>query len=383
MKLKLVGILMIPIFLLVILIVIIFMIFGGNEKSNVMDLDCANNLGISGNQISKDTEKNAQIIWNYLINQGWSKAAIAGVLGNLQQESNINPTSTNSRSGAHGIAQWLGNRLTNEKSFAAEHSKDPDSIQAQVMFLYEEANGAEKTNLGDYAKNSTDPVIAAVQWELRFERAGKNEANNTVRASNAQYWYNKFKDSTGDNSNSNTVEITETDQTCDKNAGEALSVSGPTDKWWTDLSAWANKWADKVPDNYLLGGNPSNLDNSATAKAVHGVTDCSGFTYWAFNKIGITLTRTSQTQWSQDVDEVKKEDAKAGDLVFFYSSVNDGAGSGYSHVGIYIGNGQMIDEENSGIKKTNVWQANNPTYGNWSKVSYGRIRASLLPDKYK
>ncbi|AUJ29798.1 phage tail tip lysozyme [Liquorilactobacillus hordei] len=383
MKLKLVGILMIPIFLLVILIVIVFMIFGGNEKSNIMDLDCANNLGISGNQISKDTEKNAQIIWNYLINQGWSKAAIAGVLGNLQQESNINPTSTNSHSGAHGIAQWLDNRLTNEKSFAAEHSKDPDSIQAQVMFLYEEANGAEKSNLGDYAKNSTDPAIAAVQWKLRFERAGKNEANNTVRASNAQYWYNKFKDSTGDNSNSNTVEITETDQTCDKNAGEALSVSGPTDKWWTDLSAWANKWADKAPDNYLLGGNPSNLDNSATAKAVHGATDCSGFTYWAFNKIGITLTRTSQTQWSQDVDEVKKEDAKAGDLVFFYSSVNDGAGSGYSHVGIYIGNGQMIDEENSGIKKTNVWQANNPAYGNWSKVSYGRIKASLLTDKYK
>lgn len=53
--------------------------------------------------------------------------------------------------------------------------------------------------------------------------------------------------------------------------------------------------------------NPSNLDNSATAKAVHGATDCSGFTYWVFNKIGITLTRTSQTQWSQDVDEVKKK----------------------------------------------------------------------------
>lgn len=43
----------------------------------------------------------------------------------------------------------------------------------------------------------------------------------------------------------------------------------------------------------------------------------------------------------------------------------------------------MIDEENSGIKKTNVWQVNNPAYGNWSKVSYGRIKASLLPDKYK
>lgn len=103
MKLKLVRILTIPIFLLIIIIVIVFMIFGGNEKSNVMDLDYANNLGISGNQVSKDIEKNAQIIWNYLINQDWSKAAVAGVLGNLQQESNVNPTSTNNCRGSMGI----------------------------------------------------------------------------------------------------------------------------------------------------------------------------------------------------------------------------------------------------------------------------------------
>lgn len=383
MKLKLVGILMIPIFLVVIIIVFIFIADNSNDKDTTSNLDCANNLNLAGNQVSKDTEKNAQIIWNYLVDKGWTKTAVAGVLGNLQQESNIDPTSTNPSSGAHGIAQWLNGRSTNQKSFAKAHNKNSDSIQAQVMFLYEEANGTEKANLGDYAKNSTDPAIAAIQWQLRFERAGEDEANNSGRAQYAQYWYNKFKDTKVDSSNSNMTTITETSETCDTEAGRVLKVSGSTTKWWNDLSKWANKWADQTPNNYSLGGNPANLDNAATAKAIQGATDCSGFTYWAFNKIGIPLTRTSQTQWNQNIDEVKKRDAKAGDLVFFYDPVDSGAGAGYSHVGIYIGNNQMIDQQGAGIRKEKVWEANNPGYGTWTKVSYGRIKESILPDKYK
>lgn len=79
----------------------------------------------------------------------------------------------------------------------------------------------------------------------------------------------------------------------------------------------------------------------------------------------------------------KKRDAKAGDLVFFYDPVDSGAGAGYSHVGIYIGNNQMIDQQGAGIRKEKVWEANNSGYGTWTKVSYGRIKESILPAKYK
>ena len=34
---------------------------------------------------------NAQYIWNYLRNEGWTKNAVAGMLGNMQSESSINP----------------------------------------------------------------------------------------------------------------------------------------------------------------------------------------------------------------------------------------------------------------------------------------------------
>ena len=68
--------------------------------------------------------------------------------------------------------------------------------------------------------------------------------------------------------------------------------------------------------------------------------DCSGFTYYVFkNKAGIILPRTSSAQ-SKYGKAVSKSNLRAGDLVFFDTN---GANNGQvSHVGLYIGNGQMI-----------------------------------------
>ncbi|MDU1201529.1 MAG: SH3 domain-containing protein [Clostridiales bacterium] len=68
--------------------------------------------------------------------------------------------------------------------------------------------------------------------------------------------------------------------------------------------------------------------------------DCSGFTYYVFkNKAGIILPRTSSAQ-SKYGTYVSRNNLRAGDLVFFDTN---GANNGQvSHVGLYIGNGQMI-----------------------------------------
>ena len=68
--------------------------------------------------------------------------------------------------------------------------------------------------------------------------------------------------------------------------------------------------------------------------------DCSGFTYYVFkNKAGIVLPRTSSAQ-SKYGTSVSWSNLKAGDLMFFDTN---GANNGQvSHVGLYIGNGQMI-----------------------------------------
>ena len=67
--------------------------------------------------------------------------------------------------------------------------------------------------------------------------------------------------------------------------------------------------------------------------------DCSGLTSFAYKAAGVSIPRTSSAQ-STFGTPVSKADLKPGDLVFFYSPV--------SHVGMYIGNGQMVHSSSAG-----------------------------------
>ncbi|WKD58972.1 C40 family peptidase [Corynebacterium caspium] len=68
--------------------------------------------------------------------------------------------------------------------------------------------------------------------------------------------------------------------------------------------------------------------------------DCSGFTSWVYSQVGKAIPRTSQSQVAAGVP-VAYNDLRPGDIVAFYG--------GASHVGIYAGNGQIIDALNSGV----------------------------------
>lgn len=73
--------------------------------------------------------------------------------------------------------------------------------------------------------------------------------------------------------------------------------------------------------------------------------DCSGFTQYVFGRVGIDINRSCYYQLQCGVI-VAREDLQCGDLVFFE---NTGDGGFASHVGIYIGNGQMIHAGSNGI----------------------------------
>lgn len=67
--------------------------------------------------------------------------------------------------------------------------------------------------------------------------------------------------------------------------------------------------------------------------------DCSGLTGWAYAQAGISLPRTSQGQANAGT-RVTQAQLQPGDLVFYYS--------GLSHVGMYVGNGQIIHAPRTG-----------------------------------
>ncbi len=77
--------------------------------------------------------------------------------------------------------------------------------------------------------------------------------------------------------------------------------------------------------------------------------DCSGFTMYIYQGFGYTLPHSATAQLSYG-SYVAKEELQMGDLVFFLDSRY--AGSGASHVGIYIGGGKFIHAPNPSERVT-------------------------------
>lgn len=62
--------------------------------------------------------------------------------------------------------------------------------------------------------------------------------------------------------------------------------------------------------------------------------DCSGLVMWAYAQVGISLLHFTGDQWNEG-EHVSRDQLEPGDLVFFYADLG--------HVGLYIGNGLMVD----------------------------------------
>ena len=74
--------------------------------------------------------------------------------------------------------------------------------------------------------------------------------------------------------------------------------------------------------------------------------DCSGLVQYVYGQLGVSLPRTSEQQAEVGTPVASLADAQPGDLVFFAGS--DGTASAPGHVGIYVGDGQMIDAPQTG-----------------------------------
>jgi peptidoglycan DL-endopeptidase CwlO len=66
--------------------------------------------------------------------------------------------------------------------------------------------------------------------------------------------------------------------------------------------------------------------------------DCSGLVMYVYSQLGISLPHYTVSQWNV-TEPISSSQMQPGDLVFF---------NGLGHVGIYIGNGQMVDAPHTG-----------------------------------
>ncbi|MET1177287.1 LysM peptidoglycan-binding domain-containing protein [Peribacillus simplex] len=129
-------------------------------------------------------------------------------------------------------------------------------------------------------------------------------------------------------SNSNRIRIGQSIRVSGQASGSAIKKQSKSNKADQVLAAGAKYMGAK----YVYGASTSRTD----------VFDCSSFTLRAFQSAGVSLPRNSVAQ-SHVGTTVSSKSLQKGDLVFFDTN-NDGV---INHVGIYAGNGQMLNASTS------------------------------------
>ncbi|TDU76467.1 C40 family peptidase [Streptomyces sp. KS 21] len=286
-----------------------------------------------------------------------------------------------------------------EGTSQADPQQTPSQVKAEVDRLYEEAEAATERYNG--AKEKADEAQHALD-ALRDETARKTDRLNTARralgslaagqyrsgglgpamqlalAADPQEYLDRasFLTRTGDRSAAEVSSVRRRldevgelrDQAADRLAdlraregelaGYKATVEGKlaaakrllAKLTAEERAAYEAQSAGAAPAGPRATTPPAPADGTRAARAVAfaygaigkpyvwgatgpGSFDCSGLTQAAWRSAGVSLPRTTYTQINAG-QRVSRDQLAPGDLVFFYSGV--------THVGLYIGNGQMI-----------------------------------------
>lgn len=154
---------------------------------------------ISGNRwlTQEEMEINARYIWNYLGGRGWSLNAVAGMLGNMETESSINPgiwQDLNVDVGpAFGLVQW--DPYTKYTDWCEERNLDPSDMDSALQRIeYELENGLQYIKTSKYPltfaefKVSTEsPYYLGMAFLANYERPAVSY--QPTRGTQAERWY--------------------------------------------------------------------------------------------------------------------------------------------------------------------------------------------------
>lgn len=142
---------------------------------------------------SSESRTREQIVWDYLRNAGYTEIQTAGIIGNLYQESGLNPTRIESNGEGIGLVQWSFGRKKQLKDYAASKGKEWTDLNVQLEFLVKELNSSQFYS--SYKKTFNNPYSVAEATEAfcwGFERPNKKYANmeNRTKQAWAAYYRN-------------------------------------------------------------------------------------------------------------------------------------------------------------------------------------------------
>ena len=141
--------------------------------------------------------------WQFFVAAGYTKQAVAGMMGNVQHESNfdsslIEQTPGPSNGEGFGLIQWSYGRKTRLIELAAEQGREVTDVQFQFEFLNIELNesGNWLSVWADYPfdtfKSTTDITYATEAFCWMFERPAVASANISGRIEYSKKYYDEF-----------------------------------------------------------------------------------------------------------------------------------------------------------------------------------------------
>lgn len=155
-----------------------------------------------------EMEKNALYIYSYLHDLGWSANAVAGLLGNMEHESALNPGRWEGNDvgngPGYGLVQWTP--YTNLTSWCASNGwSDPSEMDANLArIIYELENGLQYysttgylLSFREFTQSAKSPYYLACAFAWNYERSWvvlygseeEKEALRQLRGGSAQEWY--------------------------------------------------------------------------------------------------------------------------------------------------------------------------------------------------
>lgn len=168
-----------------------------------------NNMNSSNALNNSQMAVNAVYIASYLRAAGWSDNAIAGMLGNMQSESAINPGRWQSDDVGnyglgYGLVQWTPvTKYTNWCT--ASGISDPSEMDSNLQrIIYEVENNVQyfstanyPEDFGEFTKSGQTPYYLACAFAWNYERSHvvlygseeEREALRQARGGQANYWY--------------------------------------------------------------------------------------------------------------------------------------------------------------------------------------------------
>jgi len=313
--------------------------------SSLLESGCSNKVAAPGTQSNKSNvlsqAQASQVqlpITNY---NGIQYVKIKQLVDVLNFQSRWDPASSSFHIGDNDA-----NFVIKMNSTAAQ--KESDSIQLQFPpILINEVAYVPVSALGDlfqqdmiFSINGNQLIIQGSEKDVLTQEIGVDGDSNTTHDPHLN-----FADDPNDpfriTTKSTEIASFNPINTAEDDASLTVALRN------IDVGGLIRKARQYVGVKYIFGAGPYPQS---------GGFDCSSFTRYIFAKYGIGLARIARDQANQGVS-VSRSSLRVGDLMFFNVPGRFKSSSTVGHVGIYLGNGQMISANNqpkNGVQLSNI-----------------------------